>query len=106
MHGLRDIIIRAEFEAYNAVNGITLPCDHDNGNISLSANFTRQDQSVVRSQMKIQRYEVEAGRFDQAPQLSTVRGLGDFVTLEFQVAPQERPSLLLVINDKDMNHSH
>ena len=43
--------------------------------------------------------------FDQAPQLSAVRGLGDFVPLKFQVAPQERAGLLLVIDDKDMNHS-
>jgi hypothetical protein len=105
MHRLGDIIIRAKFETYNAVNGIALPCDHDNGNIAFSANFTGQGQSVIGSQMKIEGYEVEAGRFDQAPQLSTIRSLGDFVTLEFQIAPQERPSLLLVIDDKDMNHS-
>ena len=65
MHGLGNIIIRAKFEAYNAVNGIALPCDHDNWNISFSTNFTGQVQSVIGSQMKIERYEVEVGRFDQ-----------------------------------------
>ena len=102
MEGLGDIVIRANFETYHAVNHVTLAGDHHNGAGVTRLDACGQCQPVFAAKKQVESHQIDAAQSQAGIHAGAVMRLADAKTFPFETITQKLTNVRVVIDNQNV----
>ena len=90
---LGDVVVRAELEPDDAVDGVALAADHDDGDVAFGPDLAGELQAVLSAQRQIEGDQADRVLLDAGAQLGAVLGFDDPEPLALEALAQEGANL-------------
>lgn len=104
--GLRNVVVRAEFEPDDAVDGVAARREHKHGNVRLFAQNLEHFDAVHLGHHHVENHQVEGAGFELADAFGPAVGGRHQHVVEGQVVREERDQIHIVVDEKDAGNGN